>query len=554
MTHPMFERHGATLQKALEAIRARGYWSPYPESASPKNYGEAANADGKAAFEALLNKYFELDQPGTSGKTGKEFSPYGFALGITYPKADLDALLPAMKRGMDAWRDAGADARAGVCLEILQRLNLQSFLIAHSVMHTTGQGLMMAFQAAGPNAQDRGLEAVAYAYDEMRRYPERAYWEKPQGKGEPLKMQKSYRIMPRGIALVIGCSTFPTWNTYPGLFASLATGNAVAVKSHPGAILPAAVTVRTAREVLAEAGFDKNLVTLVADTAEEPVTKDIALRPEIRIIDFTGSSAFGTWLEENARQAVVFTEKAGVNSVIIDSTDNLQGMLRNLAFSLSLYSGQMCTAPQDIFVPKSGITADGGAMSFDEVAKAIGEAVAKFLADPERSAEIIGAIQSPATFERVDHAAKLGQVVLASEKRAHPQFPQARMRTPLILKVDAGEEDKYMQELFGPIAFIVGTRDTADSIERATRAAREHGAITCGVYSTDAGVLRQTQEAAAEAGVSLSCNLTGGVYVNQSAAFSDFHVSGANPAGNASLIDGAYVANRFRIAQSRIHV
>lgn len=46
-------------------------------------------------------------------------------------------------------------------------------------------------------------------------------------------------------------------------------------------------------------------------------------------------------------------------------------------------------------------------------------------------------------------------------------------------------------------------------------------------------------------------NLTGGIYVNQSAAFSDYHVSGLNPAGNACLTDSAFVANRFRVAAVR---
>jgi len=41
------------------------------------------------------------------------------------------------------------------------------------------------------------------------------------------------------------------------------------------------------------------------------------------------------------------------------------------------------------------------------------------------------------------------------------------------------------------------------------------------------------------------------VYVNQSAAFSDFHASGANPAANSAFTDGAYVAGRFRIVQAR---
>jgi hypothetical protein len=51
--------------------------------------------------------------------------------------------------------------------------------------------------------------------------------------------------------------------------------------------------------------------------------------------------------------------------------------------------------------------------------------------------------------------------------------------------------------------------------------------------------------------VALSCNLVGNIWVNQSAAFSDFHATGANPAANASLTDGAFVASRFRIVESR---
>ena len=67
------------------------------------------------------------------------------------------------------------------------------------------------------------------------------------------------------------------------------------------------------------------------------------------------------------------------------------------------------------------------------------------------------------------------------------------------------------------------------------------------VYTTDPG----TMDAAVDAGVSVAFNLTGGLFVNQSAAFSDFHVTGANPAGNASLTDAAFVANRFRIVGVR---
>lgn len=64
-------------------------------------------------------------------------------------------------------------------------------------------------------------------------------------------------------------------------------------------------------------------------------------------------------------------------------------------------------------------------------------------------------------------------------------------------------------------------------------------------------MIAQVEEAALEAGVNLSINLTGGVFVNQSAAFSDFHATGANPAANAALTDGNFVSGRFRVMQSR---
>jgi phenylacetic acid degradation protein paaN len=555
MSQVLFERHQATLQQALQVIHDRGYWSPYPEAASGKIYGETANDDGKAAFESYLNNPFEIDQPGTVGTVGKEVSPFTLqSLGITYPKADLDVLLPAMQAAIPAWRKAGPDGRAGVCLEILHRLNRRSFEIAYTVMHTTGQAFMMAFQAGGPHAQDRALEAVAYAYREMKQTAETAIWEKPQGKNPPLKMSKTYHIMPRGVGLVIGCCTFPTWNGYPGLFASLATGNAVIAKPHPGAILPLALTVRIAREVLEEAGFDPNLVTLVANDPGQPIASVLALRPEIRIIDFTGSSANGDWLEQNARQAQVYTEKAGVNTVVIASCDDFKGLVRNLSFALSLYSGQMCTTPQNIYVPRDGIMADGQHLSFDQVAQALAAGISKFLSDPARAVEVLGAIQNDGVLQRIDAAHQLGQVLLPSQALTHPQFPNARVRTPVLVKLDAADKNVYLHEHFGPIAFIIATDNTPHSIALAAEATRTVGALTCGIYSNDDAVLSAMEEAAATAGVALSCNLTGGVFVNQSAAYSDFHATGANPAANASLTDGAFVANRFRVVQSRRHV
>jgi phenylacetic acid degradation protein paaN len=554
LSHPLFERHKALLDQALTALAARGYWSAFPESPSPKVYGEGAAEAGKAAFDALLNKPFPMQLPGSVGTVAGEKSPYGMALGVTYSKVDLDQLFAAIAKAEPAWRKAGPEAWVGVSLEILTRINKRSFEIAHAVMHTTGQAFVMSFQAGCPHAQDRGLEAIAYAWDELRRIPAKALWEKPQGKNEPLKMEKHYRIVPRGVALVIGCNTFPTWNGYPGMFASLATGNAVIVKPHPNAILPLAITVQIAREVLAESGFDPNIVTMVAHVAGEDTAQKLALRPEVKLIDFTGSTANGDWLEKHARQAQVYTEKAGVNQIVIDSTPDIKGVARNVAFSLALYTGQMCTAPQNIYVPRNGIDTPEGHLSFDQVAQALAEAVQKLVGEPARAVEILGAVVNDGVTQCIDAARDLGTVLLDSQKIEHPQYPQATIRTPLLVKLDAGDDAKYLKEWFGPIAFIIATDGTAQSLDIARRAARDHGALTLSAYSSDPKVIDDAIAVAEDAGVALSINLTGGVFVNQSAAFSDYHGTGANPAANASLTDAAFVASRFRVVQHRMHV
>ncbi|MFC8143637.1 phenylacetic acid degradation protein PaaN [Streptomyces paradoxus] len=553
--HELIARHRSTLDQALEAIRTRAYWSPHPEH--PKAYGENGSLDaaaGKAAFDALLGSRLDLGQPGTDDWVGGETSPYGVDLGVTYPHADLDVLLPAMKAGQRAWRDAGAEQRAVVCLEILKRISDRTHEFAHAVMHTSGQAFMMAFQAGGPHAQDRGMEAVAYAYVEQVRTPDNAEWTKPQGKRDPLAMAKQFTPVPRGIALMIGCNTFPTWNGYPGLFASLATGNAVLVKPHPRAVLPLALTVQVAREVLTEAGFDANLVALAAERPGEGIAKTLALRPEIRIIDYTGSTEFGDWLEANARQAQVYTEKAGVNTVVVHSTSDYKGMLSNLAFSLSLYSGQMCTTPQNLLVPREGITTDQGPKSYDEVVADLAKSVDGLLGDDARANALLGAIVNPDVKARLEAAAGLGEVALASREITNPDFPGAVVRTPVIVKLDGAKPDDeaaYMSECFGPVSFAVAVDSAADAAELLRRTVREKGAMTVGAYTTDPEVEQAVQEVCLEEAAQLSLNLTGGVYVNQTAAFSDFHGSGGNPAASAALCDGAFVANRFRVVEVR---
>jgi phenylacetic acid degradation protein paaN len=357
------------------------------------------------------------------------------------------------------------------------------------------------------------------------------------------------------VAVVVVCSTFPTWNTYPGLFAALATGNAVIVKPHEQAILPAAITVKILRDVLSEAGLNPDLVSLCVP-ANQQTTQALVTHSAVKSVDFTGGSAFGNWLIEHCRQAQVYAELAGVNTVVVDSTDAYQAMLRNVAFSLSLYSGQMCTTSQLLLVPADGIATDEGHKTYQQVCADLGAAIDSALVKPEVALSVLGAIQSPATVARIAlaNSGALGTVVHASQSLQNPDFAGAAVHTPVLLACDAEAEALYMEERFGPITFIVKVADTAAAVALAERVVRTHGALTLGVYSTQSTVVDAMTHASWNAKVALSINLTGGVFVNQSSAFSDFHGTGANPAANAAYCDSAFVANRFRVIQRRYHI
>ena len=104
-----FEAHRATLDKAVAAAAARTFWSAYPEAPSGKIYGETAKADGEAAFKAMLGKPFDLGQGRQATPVGKETSPWGLALGISYAAASVDELIAASQA---AGKDVGARRRS----------------------------------------------------------------------------------------------------------------------------------------------------------------------------------------------------------------------------------------------------------------------------------------------------------------------------------------------------------------------------------------------------------------------------------------------------------
>jgi phenylacetic acid degradation protein paaN len=537
----LFNKHKELIYEAQEALTSRSFNTVYNEN--PKEYDENEKEKGLTAFSIKLNSDFNELQVKSDEWIGEEISPYlQTGTGIRYPYLPAETLVTNAIDGWKSWRTVDVEERAGILTEALERIKDRFFELAYATMHTTGQGFTMAFQASGPHACDRALEAIVMGFTEIKRFPEQIKWEKWVG-GQSIPVNKTWKAMPRGVSLVVGCSTFPTWNSMPGIFASLITGNPVIVKPHPKAVLPLAIVVSEIRQVLKESGLRRDAIQLAPDSTAAPLTKELAEHPEVKLIDYTGNAKFGNYLE--ALPKITFTEKSAVNPVIIDSTKNIEALVSNLAFSISLYSRQMCTAPQNIYIPAAGIKIKDAFVSFDDFCDRLKVALDGIL-ESKWGPSTLGCVQNDNTLKNVKSVTMaVGKNVNDGNSFKMPEFESARTQSVKVLAVDAGKQEVYQREIFGPMVFVIKTENTSKSIELALRGAEKFGAITCLVYCTDFIMNKEIEEKFNRAFIPVSFNFTGQVFVNQHAAFSDFHVCGGNASGNASFVDPSFITKRF---------
>ncbi len=112
----LFEKHQATINKAIDALHARTFYAAFPEHPAPAIYGETADADGQNKFKSVLGKKFEeLKQQDPAGWVGQEESPYfQDALKISYPIFSVPTLIDRASKAFHPCRKTSASERAGI--------------------------------------------------------------------------------------------------------------------------------------------------------------------------------------------------------------------------------------------------------------------------------------------------------------------------------------------------------------------------------------------------------------------------------------------------------
>jgi len=261
-----------------------------------------------------------------------------------------------------------------------------------------------------------------------------------------------------GPVAVFGASNFPLAFSVAGgdTASALAAGCPVIVKAHnahPGLseIVGSAIT-----EAVAECGLDAGVFSLIYGPGAQ-IGQALVADPVVKAVGFTGSRGAGTALMEvaAARQVPipVYAEMSAINPVIVlPGALSSEGLASAFVTSLMGSSGQLCTAPGVVFVPRS----EAGDSFVTEVKELISAQPGQTMLTPS----IAKALK-----DGVDRVGGSNNVELLS---AGVEGPNENAPRPMVFETSAetfATNEQVREEIFGAASLIVrfGTLDDLEA-------------------------------------------------------------------------------------------
>ena len=251
----------------------------------------------------------------------------------------------------------------------------------------------------------------------------------------------------------------------------VAFGNTVVLKPSEEAPVSAGLLVA---EIMAEAGFPPGVINVITHAPGEatPVADEFFSRPEVRCINFTGSSATGRILAERAGRALkrCVLELGGYNPLIVLSDADLDYAVEATAFAAFFHSGQICMNARKVLVERPVYDAF--------ITRLTARAQALPAGDPANPGTVIGPLITPASLARVasdvDEAVAVGAKVLTGGSADGPCYQ------PTILADVPDGARIHSEETFGPVLVAQAVQDAEEAvaIANSTRYGLSAGLIT----------------------------------------------------------------------------
>ena len=256
------------------------------------------------------------------------------------------------------------------------------------------------------------------------------------------------RYQPKGVCLIISPWNFPLNLSLGPLISAVAAGNTAIIKPSEFTPHTSAVIRRVVNHV-----FQPEEVEVVEGGIE---TATALLALPFQHIFFTGSPAVGKVVMKAAADhlASVTLELGGKSPVIIDETADIGQAARRLAWGKFLNAGQICIAPDYVFVHRS---------KEQLLTKELQKVLAEFYEE--------NALESPSYCSMVNarHATRVeGYLNDAVEKGARVVFGgeiSGNRIGPTVIS-DVPQTAKVMQEeIFGPVLPVLGYDDREEVVK-----------------------------------------------------------------------------------------
>ena len=261
------------------------------------------------------------------------------------------------------------------------------------------------------------------------------------------------RCQPKGVVGIIGTWNAPVFTLLSPLASALAAGNRTVLK-------PSEVAPRTAEALAAAVRECLDPAVVAVVTGDAAVAADFSAQPWNHLV-FTGSTAVGKKVMEAASKNLVpvTLELGGKSPVLVGQSADIRNAAERIAVGKSLNSGQLCVAPDTVWVHRTQLEA---------LIAALQEFYTGLYPDLATNADVTPVINNH-HFARVesyvaDAGARGARVVMAGD------WPSAegagRRKMPLRLVVNPGADSEIAQhEIFGPAMVLRTFEQIADAVQ-----------------------------------------------------------------------------------------
>ena len=264
--------------------------------------------------------------------------------------------------------------------------------------------------------------------------------------------------VPIGLVALITPWNWPLNQTLTKISSAIAAGCPIIMKPSEYSALSSRILI----EIIDKSSLPKGCFNCVNGVGSE-IGPLISSHPDIKMISFTGSTLAGVNIQELAATSVkrVSLELGGKSAHIICSGVDLEIAIPNAIDQCFINSGQSCSAPTRLLIPKEDIT-EARRISRDYATSII-------TGNPKNESTNLGPVINLKQYESIQKYIKSGiedgyEVVTGGLGKPDNCINGYYIKPTIFLNVD-NSSLIAQEEIFGPVLSIISYLDINDAIE-----------------------------------------------------------------------------------------